>query len=140
MRYKVPYVRNVRFVMEALTPVKSMEIKRAVADSGSGLSPPRTREPSVEETKGAVIDFQQSSKVMKESRETIERLAQVMDDYVKSSQRSLKIQVDSRTGETIVKVISKEDGRTIREIPPEQLRALAAKMKEMMGFLFDEKV
>jgi len=126
--------------MEALTLLKSIGTKSAVSDSGSGLSPPRPRESSSAEPKSEVIDFQQSNKVMKDSQETIERIAQVMDDYVKSSQRSLKIQVDRRTGETIVKVISKEDGRTIREIPPEQLRALAVKMKEMAGFLFDEKV
>lgn len=87
------------------------------------------------------MKFQTSfDKIERESREKVERIAQVMDDYVKSSQRSLKIQVHSGTGQTIVRVISKEDGRTIREIPPEQVLNLAAKMEEMMGFLFDEKV
>ncbi len=79
-------------------------------------------------------------RVERDSREKVERLAQVMDDYVRSSQRSLKIQVHSGTGRTIVRVISKEDGRTIREIPPEQLLNLAARMEEMIGGLFDEKV
>ena len=122
--------------MEAVALVKSMEIKGAVPASGSGESPPRAREPSKIETQSSAMEFQ----IEKASREKVERIAQVMDDYLRSSQRSLKIQVDSQTGETIVRVISAEDGKTIREIPPEQMRNLAAKMEEMMGFLFDEKV
>ncbi|PKN68159.1 MAG: hypothetical protein CVU57_00615 [Deltaproteobacteria bacterium HGW-Deltaproteobacteria-15] len=127
--------------MEAVALVKSMEIKGAVPASVSGESPPRAREPSKIETQSSAMEFQESfDKIEKASREKVERIAQVMDDYLRSSQRSLKIQVDSQTGETIVRVISAEDGKTIREIPPEQMRNLAAKMEEMMGFLFDEKV
>ena len=38
----------------------------------------------------------------------------------------------------MVKVISEEDGKVIREIPPKELLDLAAKMEEMTGALLNE--
>lgn len=70
----------------------------------------------------------------------IGRIAETMDSYVQSIQRDLKIQVDENTGKIIVKVISRESGKVIREIPSEQLLDLAARIEEMTGILFDEKV
>lgn len=70
----------------------------------------------------------------------ISRIAETMDSYVQSIQRDLKIQVDEKTGRIIVKVTSKESGKVIREIPPEELLDLAARIEEMTGILFDKKV
>ena len=73
------------------------------------------------------------------NQEKIEKIAQAMQDYVTSVQRDLKIQVHKDTGNLMVKIISVEDGKTIREIPPEELLNLAAKMDEMLGALFNTK-
>ncbi|NLD35393.1 MAG: flagellar protein FlaG [Desulfatiglans sp.] len=70
----------------------------------------------------------------------ISRIAETMDSYVQSIQRDLKIKVDENTGKIIVKVISRENGKVIREIPPDELLDLAARIEEMTGILFDEKV
>ena len=67
-----------------------------------------------------------------------ERIAQAMDNYVQSIKRDLKIQVHNPTGDIMVKVISKKDGKIIREIPSEELLDLAAKMEEMIGVLYNE--
>lgn len=78
--------------------------------------------------------------VREDTRSRIENIAQAMDKYVKSIQRDLQIQVHSETGDIIVKVLSKEDGKVIREIPPEAMLKLAEKMEEMTGVLFNENV
>jgi flagellar protein FlaG len=44
------------------------------------------------------------------------------------------------TGRTMVNVKEQETGKLIRQIPPEQLLDLAAKIDEMIGILFDKKV
>jgi flagellar protein FlaG len=67
----------------------------------------------------------------------IQKIAEAMDSYVSSIQRELQIQVHQETGNIVVKVISKEDGKTIREIPPEEILNLAARMEELSGVLFD---
>lgn len=76
--------------------------------------------------------------VHKTTQEKIQKIADAMDSYVSSIQRELQIQVHNKSGNLMVKVISKEDGKTIREIPPEELLNLAARMEELSGVLFDQ--
>ena len=72
--------------------------------------------------------------------ETVRRIAEAMDSYVRSIQNDLEIRIHEDTGTVMVKVISHETGEVIREIPPEELIDLAAKMEEMMGVLFQKRV
>jgi len=71
-------------------------------------------------------------------KERIERIADAMDSYVKSIQRDLDIRVDKDTGKFIVKVLSRETGKVIREIPPEEILELASRMEEMAGVLVNK--
>ncbi len=130
--------------MEALTVGKSVEKNRTLPGISPGLSghaeanthAPSPKDPALLKAKMAEM----SDRVEQETREKVEKIGEIMDDYDRSSQRSLSIQVDGNTGDTIVKVISKEDGRIIREIPPEEMRNLVAKMEATTGLLFDRKV
>ncbi len=51
----------------------------------------------------------------------------------------LKFNKDEETGQTYVKIVDKETGEVIREIPPEEVRKLAEKLDEMVGILLDKK-
>jgi uncharacterized FlaG/YvyC family protein len=53
-----------------------------------------------------------------------------------SSQDSLKVSIDKNDG-VIVKIVDSR-GNTVRQIPPEELIALARRMGEMIGLLFDK--
>ena len=66
-----------------------------------------------------------------------ESIAMGIDDRLKSKQSNLKIRVDTQTGRIIVKVVSKEDGKTIRQIPSEDMLKLDARLDEMTGIIFD---
>ena len=63
-----------------------------------------------------------------------------MNDYVNSLQKDINIRLDYETGDVIVKVISEQDGKVIRQIPSEEMLALAAKMEEISGVFFDKTV
>jgi flagellar protein FlaG len=52
----------------------------------------------------------------------------------------LQFSVHDDTGETVVRVVDKDTGELIRQIPPQELLDLAAKLEEMMGILFDKQV
>lgn len=52
----------------------------------------------------------------------------------------LQFSIHEATGRTFVRVIRGETGEIIREIPPEEILNLAAKIDEMMGILYDQKV
>ncbi|MDW7674422.1 MAG: flagellar protein FlaG [Bacillota bacterium] len=44
------------------------------------------------------------------------------------------------TNRTMVKIVDRSDGKVIREIPPEKMLDLVAKMWEVVGIFVDEKI
>ncbi len=82
--------------------------------------------------------------IVKEKQETAE-ITQVMLDVVGENFKmihnvDLHFSIHEATGRTFVKVINSDTGEMVREIPPEQILDLAAKIGEMMGILYDHKV
>jgi flagellar protein FlaG len=128
--------------MEGVGAVKSQEIQRVESLSSSTdpkLKGSREKVPKNERgpSEKQRIAFET---VERDTRHKLDRIAQALDTYVRSSQRKLAIQVHPGTGNIMVKVISADDGKVVREIPPEEILDLAAKMKRMTGILFDEDV
>jgi flagellar protein FlaG len=67
--------------------------------------------------------------------DAIEKLKKAGDIF----NRRLEFKVDENTHRIVVKVIDTETDKVIKEIPPEQIIALAAKIQEMVGLLVDEE-
>jgi uncharacterized FlaG/YvyC family protein len=70
----------------------------------------------------------------------VDRIVQALESYIDSNKRSLDISVDNATGDIVVKVISDEDGKVIREIPSEEVLKRAATMEQLAGLVFDQDV
>jgi len=73
-------------------------------------------------------------KVSQEFLDTLEKDIEMIHNV------GLKFSVDHSTGRTIIKVFNKDTGKLIREVPPESVLNLSAKLDEMMGILFDKTV
>jgi flagellar protein FlaG len=54
--------------------------------------------------------------------------------------KKLKFMVDHESHEITVKVIDPETDKVIKVLPPEELQRLHGKIKETLGFLFDERI
>ena len=54
--------------------------------------------------------------------------------------KKLQFIVDHQSNEVIVKVIDGETDKVIKVLPPEELQRLHNKLKETIGFLFDQRV
>lgn len=54
--------------------------------------------------------------------------------------RKLQFIVDHQSHEVIVKVVDPETDKVIKVLPPEELRRMHTKLKETIGFLFDQQV
>jgi flagellar protein FlaG len=52
----------------------------------------------------------------------------------------LQFSVNQKTGKTVVRVVDKDTGELIRQIPPQDMLDLANKLEDMMGILFDKQV
>jgi len=48
--------------------------------------------------------------------------------------------VDAATGKSVIMVLNKDTGELIRQVPPEQLLALMAKMRQLSGLIFNREV
>ena len=54
--------------------------------------------------------------------------------------KRLKFEVNQEANIITVKVIDPETDKVIKELPPEELQRLHARLKETIGLLFDERV
>lgn len=86
---------------------------------------------------------QQKEPIPKETHETEvspSLLDQVRQNINIMHNVNLQFSVHKATGRTMVKVTDQDSGKLIREIPPEQVLDLAAKIDDMIGILFNKKV
>ena len=67
--------------------------------------------------------------------EAIEKLKSAGDIFNKR----LDFRIDEKTNRVVVKVIDTKTDKVIKEIPPEQLLHLVARIQEMIGLLVDEE-
>jgi flagellar protein FlaG len=66
------------------------------------------------------------------SKEDVEAAVAQMKDFAQVMSRQLQFDVDDDSGKTVVRVLDKDSGDVIRQIPSEEVLALARHMKEMM--------
>lgn len=72
-----------------------------------------------------------------------EQLIRTIERAVKSlqgPQTTLEISIHEKTHDIMVKVLNKDTGELIREVPPEKTLDLVSKMMEIAGMLVDEKI
>ncbi len=68
-------------------------------------------------------------------------LLKALNDDMEAIHRvALQFSVHEETGRTVVRVVDKDTGELIRQIPPQELLELADKLGDMMGILFDKQV
>jgi flagellar protein FlaG len=91
--------------------------------------------------------FEQFESSLPGNREAGERDPQVLraaaadiERITLAFNRKLKFVVDHESNQVTVKVIDGETDKVIKILPPEELQRLHNKLKETIGFLFDERV
>jgi flagellar protein FlaG len=126
--------------MEAVGSIKTHEIRAAEAVLSERRESLHRQEEANASRSRDVSDGKSTaeSSGSDDSQKRIERIADAMDSFVKSIQRDLDIQFDKGTGRTVVRVLSRETGEVIREIPPKELLELASRMEEMAGVLLNK--
>ena len=65
------------------------------------------------------------------SSSELEAAVSQVADYVQNVQRNLSFSVDQDSGHTVVKVIDSDSEEVIRQIPSEELLALARRLRDM---------
>lgn len=73
-------------------------------------------------------------------KEDVKESVEDINDIVNKVKESLSFQIHEDTEKLMVKVIDMNTDEVIKELPPEEMLDLEAKIHEMVGLLIDEKV
>lgn len=71
--------------------------------------------------------------------EALAKAVERMEEFINRVGRDLQFSLDDRTGKTVVTVYVRGTEDVVRQIPPDEMLALAARMKEAQGILFNEQ-
>lgn len=80
-----------------------------------------------------------AEEVAKPSREAVAQAAKHIESFVKSVGRSLDFSVDSRTGQSVLRVMNPENGQLIRQLPAEETLRVAAAIDYMQSVLVNQR-
>jgi flagellar protein FlaG len=90
----------------------------------------------------AVVAASLQTSLNPETRKTAEirSTTQDLEHISLAFNRKLKFVIDHESKEVLVKVIDSETDKVIKVLPPEELQRLHQRIRETIGFLFDQRV
>ncbi len=125
-------VNDITLTLNALTARDSGKDVRRTAEN-QAVSP----RPPVEQTAGnqpaadAARAERMESRLLKTSKEQIEGAVKQMQDFGQMLQRELQFDLDDDLGRMVVRVIDKDSGDLIRQIPSDEILEMAKQLKEL---------
>jgi flagellar protein FlaG len=75
-----------------------------------------------------------------EGQKNFEGISRAIQEGVGGENIRLNYSFNKPTGQVVVTVLDGKSGKVIREIPPQELLALAESMMEFEGIIFDKKI
>lgn len=78
-----------------------------------------------------------SSKYLTSVREKLEEISELLNFEMKTRSTNLDFQVDEPTNRVVVKVINRDTGDIIREVPSEAILRVSKNIEALKGILFD---
>lgn len=121
----------------------SESAKQAEAEAGNSLTPsevagvqeltPAQQAHPVEQMRENALEENQNSE---ELEKEVAAINQRLEEMGKAS---VQFNVDDKSGELIVTVVDRNTDEVIREIPPEEVRQLRARLSEMRGLLVNRE-
>jgi flagellar protein FlaG len=75
----------------------------------------------------------------KPGKEELSTMTKAVNDFVKPLNSTLQFNIDDSTGQTVVKVIDTDTKEVIKQIPSEDMLALAKALDQIKGLLVKQK-
>lgn len=73
-------------------------------------------------------------------RDALDQAVQAIQAFVKAAERQLEFSIDDSTGQVVVKVIARQSGEIIRQLPSEAALKLAQNLNDVSSLLFATRV
>lgn len=125
----------------------SKNVQAGAPDTGSVNSVKAQRLQSVSQTQKEInkkvfnnaAEKVNAEKEQKKKVEEVENAVKVLNESLKSLDIKREFMVDKELGRVVVRLIDKENGDTIKQLPTEEALKLARNIKEMVGLMLDER-
>jgi flagellar protein FlaG len=104
---------------------------------GEAVARVRILKETAEARADAVATALEQAKV---DREQLRAILEKLNIVMNALDIQAKFSIHETTRQVMIRVVNVESGKLIREIPPEHILDLAAKMMELVGVLLDERV
>ena len=72
-------------------------------------------------------------------KKLLEKIVDKLSQQFRSKNTSLNFSIDDATKSLVVKVIDSDSEKVIRQIPPEEVLAIRARIQELLGAIFDKE-
>lgn len=128
---------NVQFSLSASSAAVGQS--RAEVSPTTAPVPPVSQASSIRDTKDMSVKEIQGVNVTVAEEQLIRNIERAVK-ALQGPLTMLEVSVHEKTHDIMVKVLNKDTGELIREIPPEKTLDLVAKMMEIAGILIDEKI
>jgi flagellar protein FlaG len=91
---------------------------------------------------GNAVESSSQKGVQKKTRSTeeISKDLDAINRQLNEANSSLQFSVDDKSQELVVRIVDRDSGKVIRQIPPESIVRLRESMKAMAGLLIEKKV
>jgi len=89
------------------------------------------------ETSGANGQVEVTAGQTELSKSDIEEALSKLREYSGWGNFNIDFAQDDESGSTVIKIIDRDTGDTIRQIPPDQVIRLKTQLKETLGLIFD---
>lgn len=96
-----------------------------------------------QESTGRNREIEQPRRILQKdtrSAEEVQKDLDVINSQLRSMNRSIQFSIDKGTHDIIVKVVDKESGEVIRQLPPESIIKLRERMADIAGLIVEENV
>ncbi|MGQ9485453.1 MAG: flagellar protein FlaG [Desulfosoma sp.] len=74
------------------------------------------------------------------NRKDVQNVVEDVQQYLLQHSIRLSFEIHDKTGDLVVRVLDKDTGEIIRQIPPEEMLKLREKLEELTGVLLNGKV
>lgn len=126
---------------ETLSRVSEYKPGRAVVRPAAISATGGTQADATDAAPGRMPDTEgMREKPREPSDETLDKALGSLSAHVQNLHRSLQFSVDKGSGETVVRVVDSETKEVIRQIPSEEVLAIAERLRSASGVLVSETV
>lgn len=114
-------------------PADPMRFERTAARSEATAPVSTFRE-------GEVRKPEEGLKKDPKSVDEIYKAVEDINNQLQIANRAIQFSIDENSNDIVVKVVDKESGEVVRQLPPESILRLREHMAEISGLLVEEKV